>query len=274
MRVSGFGVSVLAGLAAAVFAGSAAQATVLFGTYDPSDTAVTKKQVTLPLDYRSPDATQTFDSFALERTFQQGFICCTFISQHVITEFVAPTSFDAKHLIVPISTFGNVGNRRVGFNVERLDGASWVGMGFMQVESGLVPNSQSAIYEVDVPFGNTSSSRFVDFNYRTLSFSEGGRYRIRTNQAAGGVGTLRWYLSDEAAAAGQSRQTRTGAATVDLAFQPAFAFTDGEGLDSPPPSPPPPPPPVGGIPEPGTWALMILGFGAVGAMMRRRRLAH
>jgi hypothetical protein len=25
------------------------------------------------------------------------------------------------------------------------------------------------------------------------------------------------------------------------------------------------------IPEPGTWALMILGFGGVGAMLRNRR---
>lgn len=29
--------------------------------------------------------------------------------------------------------------------------------------------------------------------------------------------------------------------------------------------------PVGGVPEPGAWALMILGFGAAGAMIRRRR---
>jgi hypothetical protein len=261
---------VLAGLVSAFLVGTAAQAAVLFGTYDPSNTTVTKKQVGLPLDYRSPDASQTFDSFALERTFQQGVVCCTFISQHVITEFVAPTSFAAKHLIVPISTSGNNGNRTVGFNVERLDGSNWVGMGFMQIQSGLVPNSQSVIYEVDVPFGNTNSSRFVDFGYRTLQFSQGERYRIRTNQASGGVGTLRWYLSDEAASAGQSRQTRTGAAAVDLAFQPAFAFTDGGDLASPPP---PPPPPGGGVPEPGTWALMILGFGAVGATLRRRRRA-
>jgi hypothetical protein len=27
------------------------------------------------------------------------------------------------------------------------------------------------------------------------------------------------------------------------------------------------------IPEPGTWALMILGFGGSGAMLRRRRHA-
>lgn len=28
---------------------------------------------------------------------------------------------------------------------------------------------------------------------------------------------------------------------------------------------------LGGVPEPATWALMILGFGAVGAQLRRRR---
>ena len=27
------------------------------------------------------------------------------------------------------------------------------------------------------------------------------------------------------------------------------------------------------VPEPATWAMMILGFGGVGAMMRRRRYA-
>lgn len=36
-----------------------------------------------------------------------------------------------------------------------------------------------------------------------------------------------------------------------------------------PGSPPPPPPP--GVPEPQSWALMILGFGAIGALWRRRR---
>lgn len=34
-------------------------------------------------------------------------------------------------------------------------------------------------------------------------------------------------------------------------------------------------PPTGGVPEPGTWALMILGFGAAGSALRRsRRPAH
>lgn len=31
---------------------------------------------------------------------------------------------------------------------------------------------------------------------------------------------------------------------------------------------------VGSVPEPGTWALLILGFGATGAALRRRRFAH
>ena len=30
---------------------------------------------------------------------------------------------------------------------------------------------------------------------------------------------------------------------------------------------------VGAVPEPGTWAMMLLGFGAIGASMRRRRHA-
>ena len=34
-----------------------------------------------------------------------------------------------------------------------------------------------------------------------------------------------------------------------------------------------PGPSTGGVPEPATWAMMLLGFGAAGVLMRRRRLA-
>ncbi len=40
-------------------------------------------------------------------------------------------------------------------------------------------------------------------------------------------------------------------------------FTTGPAIDLPP----------GGVPEPGTWALLLGGFGGLGAMLRRRRAA-
>lgn len=40
--------------------------------------------------------------------------------------------------------------------------------------------------------------------------------------------------------------------------------------------PPPPPPPPSGVPEPATWAMLIVGFGFTGSMVRRsrRKLAY
>lgn len=50
----------------------------------------------------------------------------------------------------------------------------------------------------------------------------------------------------------------------DTNFQSGLAFA-GLTIDSVPIDPP------GAVPEPGTWAMMILGFGAVGGAMRSRR---
>lgn len=38
-----------------------------------------------------------------------------------------------------------------------------------------------------------------------------------------------------------------------------------------PPTPPPVTPPVPAVPEPTTWAMMLLGFGSIGFMLRRSR---
>ncbi|MBL8772353.1 MAG: PEPxxWA-CTERM sorting domain-containing protein [Phenylobacterium sp.] len=47
----------------------------------------------------------------------------------------------------------------------------------------------------------------------------------------------------------------------------AYSLFGGGGTASAQAAPPPGP----GVPEPGAWALMIAGFGAAGAMLRRRR---
>src|SRR5687768_9268495 len=64
--------------------------TVLFSTYDPSNTAVTNKIHFLPLDYRAPDASQSFDTAASVSTACGNVWCSYFVTTSVMTEFVAP----------------------------------------------------------------------------------------------------------------------------------------------------------------------------------------
>ncbi|MCW5761335.1 MAG: PEPxxWA-CTERM sorting domain-containing protein [Phenylobacterium sp.] len=49
---------------------------------------------------------------------------------------------------------------------------------------------------------------------------------------------------------------------------------DPPPVDPPPVDPPPVDPPISAAPEPAAWALMILGFAACGAAVRRRRAEH
>lgn len=243
---------------AAVFAlvASPASATIFYSNYTPSSTAATTVGVGLPLTRRTPDASQSFDAAASSSTYCANVFCTFFYGDTVTTTFTVGSTFDASHMIVPIATVSPYGNRRSGFNIERLDGADWTGLGFMQVESGLVPG----LYEVQVAFGNSSGSTF---NPAPIHFEAGETYRIRTNHAAGAAGYLSWYLSDEAAASGQSYQHSSAPGVAGpLAYQPAFALTDGGALTFPATS---------AAPEPATWALMIGGFLGAGTMVRRER---
>jgi len=69
----------------------------------------------------------------------------------------------------------------------------------------------------------------------------------------------------------------TPAAAGSSFFIPPLVIPGGGGggittLVTPPPGAGgAPPPPVPGVPEPETWAMMIIGFGLLGGLLRRRR---
>ncbi|MEW5688247.1 MAG: choice-of-anchor A family protein [Pseudomonadota bacterium] len=111
-------------------------------------------------------------------------------------------------------------------------------------------------------FGNASNIlwNFVDANnIKASNVSIGGSVLAPDAMFHGGGGTISGNL-------------------IAGGFNGAMSFGDagyaGSFLTPPPPRPTVPTPGTAfAVPEPGVWALMILGFGAVGAQLRRRRTA-
>lgn len=253
-------IAILAGLALAAAAPVAANATIFFANYDPSNTAVTEKHVFLPLDYRLPDASQTFTDIA-DLSARCANVYCSYINGFTATtDFTVGSTFDASRLIVPFAQTSPYGNRRIGFDILHLnpDGSVKEGLGFMQLESGLIPGG--TVVEADAPFGNAGAG-YVDFNYGPIHFVAGDSYRISAHYAAGAAGESYWFLSDQAAAPGQSIQYTNGSPS-NLRYQPAFALTDGGSLTFAA---------VSSAPEPEAWGLMIIGFLGTGAILRHGR---
>ncbi len=73
-----------------------------------------------------------------------------------------------------------------------------------------------------------------------------------------------WNTFSQTFTASSSSQLLSFLATGGPSGLPPFALLDGVSLTD---STPPPPP----VPEPATWAMMIVGMGAMGAVIRRRR---
>ncbi|WP_439532020.1 PEPxxWA-CTERM sorting domain-containing protein [Polymorphobacter sp.] len=249
-------------LAAAAFA-VPSQALIYYSNYTPSQTDFVQTGGAYPVKRRLPDATQSFDTSAPVQEYL--FQCCTIRFESVSTQFVAPTTFTAAAIVVPLRHVYSIGNRNMGINVERFDTvtSSWVAAG--QDSYAIIPSlATGVVTEVEARFGLNLTNLPEQFAPRPITFNAGETYRFRMAFSAGGIGTVDWYLSDQAATAGQSQRFYNYQGTTDLAFQPAFALTDGGDLVFPPNS---------AVPEPASWAMLITGFGLIGAAARRRRRA-
>ena len=89
----------------------------------------------------------------------------------------------------------------------------------------------------------------TDINFTSVMFN-GVEYNILST----GVSEFRNLLSQPLVVGGDNTITVTGTTSGNGAFTGNIALSV-----------------IPGVPEPGTWALMLLGFGAVGTAMRRRR---
>ncbi len=120
-----------------------------------------------------------------------------------------------------------------GFNVVASD------TGVFEPKQGLLTPTMAGIY---MPMSN-SLSRLGD---TAVSGTQKGRAAFDLSQFAGGTVDLRFQFQSDYFATGRGLQLDNLVVTGT---------------------------PIAGVPEPATWAIMILGFGAAGSVLRRRRLA-
>jgi hypothetical protein len=120
------------------------------------------------------------------------------------------------------------------------------------------PNALLASSSVTGTFDVVSSGQVSQGYNLEMCFKNGSN-----NNCSGGIGNTGVNMGD------------TGSGTISLAFSSlpdSVTFSDylvryqgvngsGSAVGSP----------VGAVPEPSTWAMMLLGFGAIGASMRRKR---
>ncbi len=94
-----------------------------------------------------------------------------------------------------------------------------------------------------------------------VTFGNQTQYSDMFSLPQGGVGD--WQKQSMSFVASGTSQLLTFLAIGTPGGQPPIAMLDGVSLKEYHP-------PVGGVPEPSTWAMMIMGFGAVAGVMRRR----
>ncbi|ODT64477.1 MAG: hypothetical protein ABS77_00335 [Phenylobacterium sp. SCN 69-14] len=111
----------------------------------------------------------------------------------------------------------------------------------------------------------TSGSTLISREYNAASSGGGVDSRFTYDNASGAFYTANWQIEQlniDASLSGHDFLLSVLAADCQPTGHYGYAYIDGFGNA---------PPPVSGVPEPATWAMMILGFGAAGAAMRNNR---
>ena len=157
------------------------------------------------------------------------------------------------------------------FNYVTSDGSSFSDYAFAQ----LLRNGSSVGYLFTArttPSGDTSPGFGLPANISTLTpatspINPGATTWSPLGGSSGdcfnaGCGSTGWIGSSYTLADAGLYTIRFGVTnTGDTSFQSGLAFAGVTINDTP----------IGVVPEPSTWALMILGFGAIGGAMRRRK---
>ncbi len=94
-----------------------------------------------------------------------------------------------------------------------------------------------------------------------VSFGSQTQYSDKFSLKQGEVGP--WEYQTMSFVASKTSQVLSFLAGGTPTGQPPISFLDGVSMSAYAP------PPVAGVPEPSTWAMMIMGFGPIGGIMRR-----
>ena len=151
---------------------------------------------------------------------------------------------------------GLTGASPAGGNFIGADGAFGVGA-ISQTINGLVAGQQ---YDVSFWWAGAQQQGFDGLNTEQWDVSLGDEHHSTGIVSNGNHGFTGWQQETFTFTATSSSQVLSFLAHGTPEGVPPFSLLDGVTMEA-----------HGGVPEPASWALMILGFGATGAALRRRR---